>query len=75
MQKRSAGLLMYRRTGDLLEVLLIHPGGPFWAYKDLRSWSIPKGEYQASEDALEAAKREFVDEPKNGDYPVAQCIN
>jgi predicted NUDIX family NTP pyrophosphohydrolase len=53
---------MYRRTDDLLEVLLIHPGGPFWTHKDLGSWSIPKGEYEASEDALEAAKREFIEE-------------
>ena len=62
MQKRSAGLLMYRRTSDLLEVLLIHPGGPFWVKKDLGSWSIPKGEYGESEDAHGAAKREFVEE-------------
>ncbi len=62
MQKRSAGLLMYRRTSGRLEVLLIHPGGPLWAKKDLGAWSIPKGEYGESEDALEAAKREFVEE-------------
>ena len=53
---------MYRRTGDRLEVLLIHPGEPFWVKKDLGAWSIPKGEYGESEDALEAAKREFVEE-------------
>lgn len=57
MQKRSAGLLMYRLKSSDLEVLLVHPGGPFWAKKDIGSWSIPKGEYQETEDPLEAAKR------------------
>jgi len=62
MPKRSAGLLMYRRGGDGLAVLLVHPGGPFWAKKDLGAWSIPKGEYAAHEDALAAAQREFSEE-------------
>ena len=54
MPKRSAGILMYRRRAPLLEVLLVHPGGPFWAKKDLGAWSIPKGEYAADEDPLSA---------------------
>ncbi len=62
MPKRSAGLLMYRRRGRVIEVFLVHPGGPFWARKDLGSWSIPKGEYSSLEDPLEAAKREFQEE-------------
>jgi predicted NUDIX family NTP pyrophosphohydrolase len=62
MPKRSAGLLMYRRRNDQLEVLLAHPGGPFWAKKDLGAWSIPKGEFDSDEDPLQAAKREFEEE-------------
>lgn len=62
MPKRSAGLLMYRKRDRGLEVLLAHPGGPFWANKDRGAWSIPKGEYGAGEDPLEAAKREFEEE-------------
>ncbi len=53
---------MYRRTGPTLEVLLVHPGGPFWARKDLGAWSIPKGEYEPGEEPLAAAKREFCEE-------------
>jgi predicted NUDIX family NTP pyrophosphohydrolase len=62
MGKLSAGLLMYRMTSGRLEVLLVHPGGPFWRRKDLGAWSIPKGEYSSSEEPLEAAKREFQEE-------------
>jgi predicted NUDIX family NTP pyrophosphohydrolase len=62
MPKQSAGLLMFRRRGPTLEVLLVHPGGPFWARKDLAAWSIPKGEYQPGEDPLAAARREFAEE-------------
>jgi predicted NUDIX family NTP pyrophosphohydrolase len=62
MRKKSAGLIMYRRSGDILEVLLAHPGGPFWAKKDSGAWSIPKGEYEDSEYPLDAAKREFHEE-------------
>jgi predicted NUDIX family NTP pyrophosphohydrolase len=62
MPKRSAGILMYRRRDAGLELLLVHPGGPFWAKKDLGAWSIPKGEYSESEDALAVAKREFEEE-------------
>jgi predicted NUDIX family NTP pyrophosphohydrolase len=62
MGRHSAGLLVYRwRRGDV-EVLLVHPGGPFWAKKDRGAWSIPKGEYAPGEDALEAARREFTEE-------------
>ena len=62
MPKRSAGLLMYRHHDDCLEVFLVHPGGPFWAKKDMGAWSIPKGESDSNEDSLLAAKREFEEE-------------
>ena len=62
MAKRSAGLLLYRRRKGSIEVLLVHPGGPFWAKKDLGAWSIPKGEYVEGEDPLAAARREFEEE-------------
>jgi predicted NUDIX family NTP pyrophosphohydrolase len=58
----SAGLLLHRRRGDGIEVLLGHPGGPFWARKDEGAWSIPKGEYPSGEDPWEAARREFAEE-------------
>jgi predicted NUDIX family NTP pyrophosphohydrolase len=61
MPKLSAGLLLYRRPGDP-EVLLVHPGGPFWRNKDDGAWSIPKGEYDPGEDPLEVALREFGEE-------------
>jgi predicted NUDIX family NTP pyrophosphohydrolase len=67
MTKQSAGILLYRRKNDQLEVLLVHSGGPFWAKKDLGAWSIPKGEYE-NEEALAAAKREFEEETG---FPVA----
>jgi predicted NUDIX family NTP pyrophosphohydrolase len=60
-RKTSAGLLLYRYRGDL-EVFLVHPGGPFWAKKDLGAWSLPKGEFSEGEDPLEAARREFTEE-------------
>jgi predicted NUDIX family NTP pyrophosphohydrolase len=62
MPKRSAGILLYRRPSEGLELLLVHPGGPLWAKKDLGAWSIPKGEYSEGEDALAVAKREFEEE-------------
>lgn len=62
MVKISAGLLLYRRREGKLEVFLVHPGGPFWARKDARSWSIPKGEAAPGEDFLTRAKREFQEE-------------
>ena len=58
----SAGILMYRRAGPQLEILLVHPGGPYWRRKDLGAWSIPKGELEAGEDAELAARREFMEE-------------
>lgn len=62
MAKKSAGLLMYRRCQNGLEVLLVHPGGPYWVKKDWRAWSIPKGEIDPGEDAFAAARREFEEE-------------
>ena len=60
--RRSAGLLLFRHSGERIEVLLVHPGGPFWAKRDHGIWSIPKGEYPEDEDALTAARREFAEE-------------
>ncbi|HEX4779821.1 MAG TPA: NUDIX domain-containing protein [Usitatibacter sp.] len=60
--KRSAGILLFRRGRAGLEVLLVHPGGPFWKKRDLGAWSIPKGEIAEGEDALAAARREFLEE-------------
>jgi len=62
MHKLSAGILLYRRRSGMLEVFLVHPGGPYWQKKDLGAWSIPKGEYEKGEDPLSAAKREFQEE-------------
>lgn len=62
MAKTSAGVLLFRETSGCLEVFLAHPGGPFWAKKDAGSWSIPKGEFEAGEDPLSAARREFEEE-------------
>lgn len=62
MPKLSAGIMLYRRGSNGLEIFLVHPGGPFWAKKDVASWSIPKGEYGDDEDAFTAAKREFHEE-------------
>jgi predicted NUDIX family NTP pyrophosphohydrolase len=58
----SAGIVLHRRVNDRTEVLLVHPGGPFWARRDLGVWSIPKGEYESGEDPLAAALREFAEE-------------
>ena len=62
MAERSAGVLLYRRTGAEPEMLLVHPGGPFWARKDDGVWSIPKGLTDEGEDAAAAARREFAEE-------------
>ncbi|MGH7930741.1 MAG: NUDIX domain-containing protein [Candidatus Binatia bacterium] len=77
-KKTSAGLLLYRRCGEL-EVFLVHPGGPFWAKKDAGAWSLPKGEFLEGEDPLQAARREFTEEtglPIDGEFrrldPVKQ---
>jgi predicted NUDIX family NTP pyrophosphohydrolase len=61
-QKESAGLLMFRRRGGALEVLLAHPGGPFWASRHEGAWTIPKGGIHRDEDPLETACREFTEE-------------
>ena len=60
--RQSAGILLYRRTQGRLQVLLVHPGGPFWAKKDLGSWTIPKGEHAEDEEPEHAARREFAEE-------------
>jgi predicted NUDIX family NTP pyrophosphohydrolase len=60
--KHSAGILLYRKRAIGTEVLLVHPGGPFWARRDDGAWSIPKGEFDASESAEAAARREFAEE-------------
>jgi len=62
MKKTSAGILLYRFVEGEPEVFLVHPGGPFWEYKDEGSWSIPKGEFVQGENPLEAAQREFFEE-------------
>src|SRR5215204_5493086 len=60
--RQSAGILLYRRSHGRLQVLLVHPGGPFWARKDLGAWSIPKGESTPDENPEQAARREFEEE-------------
>lgn len=91
MSKESAGILLYRLRKDMTEVFLVHPGGPYWAHKDIGVWSIPKGEFTEEEDALEAAKREFREETghevngnalpldpvkqKNGKWVYAWAVN
>lgn len=62
MIAKSAGILLYKRAGAQLLVLLVHPGGPFWCHRDLGAWSIPKGEIAGDEDAETAARREFAEE-------------
>lgn len=61
-KNQSAGILLYRMHGKELQVLLVHPGGPFWKNKDDGAWTIPKGEFTDGEEALDAAKREFREE-------------
>jgi predicted NUDIX family NTP pyrophosphohydrolase len=73
MAKQSAGILLYRMAGDEPEVLLVHPGGPFFAKRDAGVWSIPKGEYEAGEDPLACAEREFEEELGTA-APAAQPI-
>jgi len=72
MSKKSAGLLLFRDASGYFEVLLVHPGGPFWAKKDDGAWSIPKGEFEEDEDPLETAKREFEEE--TGTAPSGDVI-
>ena len=80
MARKSAGLLLFRRTPAGVEVLLVHPGGPLWAKKDEGAWSIPKGEIDADEAPLAAARREFEEElgsPVSGQFialaPIRQA--
>jgi predicted NUDIX family NTP pyrophosphohydrolase len=71
MAKQTAGVLVYRRRGDAIEVFLAHPGGPFWAKKDRGAWSIPKGEFLDDETPLNAGRREFAEEigqPISGEF-------
>lgn len=77
--KRSAGLLVHRHTGDGLEVLLGHMGGPLWAKKEAGAWTVPKGEYEAGEPPWEAARREFQEElglaPPDGEaVPLGEVV-
>jgi predicted NUDIX family NTP pyrophosphohydrolase len=62
MPRRSAGILLHRERGGMVEVLLVHPGGPMWARRDAGAWSIPKGEHESGEDPEAAARREFEEE-------------
>ncbi|HSE60275.1 MAG TPA: NUDIX domain-containing protein [Nitrospiraceae bacterium] len=71
-RKLSAGIILYRRRETGLEVLIVHPGGPFWAKKDEGAWSIPKGEYVEGEDPLSVAKREFYEE--TGSALTGPCL-
>jgi predicted NUDIX family NTP pyrophosphohydrolase len=72
MPKTSAGILVYKNIQDGIAILLVHPGGPFWAKKDLNSWSVPKGEFNEPEDPFDAAKREFSEE--TGYLPEGEFI-
>lgn len=72
MPQHSAGLLMFRRSGSTLEVLLVHPGGPYWARKDDGAWSIPKGLFEEGEEPLAAAQREFEEE--TGQLPDGRFV-
>jgi predicted NUDIX family NTP pyrophosphohydrolase len=79
MANQSAGILLYRIKDNELQLFLVHPGGPFWQKKDLGAWTIPKGEFNDTEEALTAAKREFEEETgavPSGDFielsPVKQ---
>ena len=71
-RKLSAGIILYRRRNTGIEVLLVHPGGPFWLKKDDGVWSIPKGEYIEGEDPLSVAKREFAEE--TGSKASGPCV-
>lgn len=69
MPARSAGILLFRRRSGGLEVLLVHPGGPFWARRDEGAWSIPKGEHADGEDPMACARREFEEETGSAPPP------
>jgi predicted NUDIX family NTP pyrophosphohydrolase len=72
MSQTSAGLLLYKREQNELQVLLVHPGGPFFRNKDAGAWTIPKGEVQEGEDLLATARREFAEE--TGLTPTGDCL-
>lgn len=76
--RKSAGLLMYRHAAGELQVLLAHPGGPFWRAKDDGAWTLPKGEYEPPEEPLDAAIREFAEEtgtPASAPYlPLGEVV-
>lgn len=77
MAKQSAGLVVYRKRNGVLEVFLVHPGGPFWRNKDVGAWSIPKGEFTEGEEPLDVAKREFQEEtgmPIDGSFTPLEPI-
>jgi predicted NUDIX family NTP pyrophosphohydrolase len=78
MAAKSAGVLLYKRKHGELRVLLVHPGGPFWAKKDAGAWSIPKGEYVDGEDPEAAARREFEEElgiaPMGNLEPLGEAV-
>jgi predicted NUDIX family NTP pyrophosphohydrolase len=80
MPKQSAGLLVYRGEGASLQLLLVHPGGPFWAKKDDGAWFLPKGELEPEEEPLAAARREFreelgLDPPSGSPLPLGTVKN
>jgi predicted NUDIX family NTP pyrophosphohydrolase len=75
--RQSAGILLYKRRHDALEVFLVHPGGPYWKGREEGAWSIPKGEFTDGEDPLTAARREFGEEtgqPVDGDAIALEMI-
>lgn len=77
MAKKSAGILLYRAQNKQVQVLLVHPGGPFWSKKELGSWSVPKGELNENEDILHAAIREMEEETgfkANGPFIALQPV-
>ncbi|MDQ2966616.1 MAG: NUDIX domain-containing protein [Chloroflexota bacterium] len=74
MPKPSAGLLLYRRRGDSVEVLLAHPGGPLWAKRDAGVWSVPKGEIETGEKPFDVARREFHEETGHKP-PAGECLS
>jgi predicted NUDIX family NTP pyrophosphohydrolase len=73
MARTSAGILLFRRRPAGVEVMLVHPGGPFWAKKDMGAWSMPKGLMNEGEDRLQAAKREFLEE--TGMAIAGECLD
>ena len=78
MAKISAGILAYRKKEQPFEVFLVHPGGPFWADKDMHAWSVPKGEAEPHENLLSAAKREFKEETGfdiSGNFTALEPVN